>query len=147
MPKAARAIHASNYSEPDSRIILNDGDGSDTLTSYGFGIATLDGGYGDKTGDILIGGAGVDVFITCSTNCGVDIIANYTSDDLIYFDGSLTECAFQVVGSDIVINSVRISDGNYQGTTLIVQGGANQRLNFFTNDNEHDLQQVIANYQ
>ena len=138
--------HASNYSDSDSRILLDGGKGSDTLTSYGFGIATLDGGASDKANDILIGGAGVDIFRIGSMNCSVDIISNYTSDDLIYFDGSISECAFQVVGADIVVTSVR-SSGNYDGTTLIIQGGVNQRFNFFTNDNEHDLERVIANYQ
>lgn len=138
--------YAANFSEPDGRILLDGGNGSDTLTSYGFGIATLDGGASDKANDILIGGAGVDVFKIDSYNGGVDIISNYSSDDLIYFDGSISQCAFQVVGTDIVVTSVR-SLGNYDGTTLIIQGGANQRLNFFTNDNEHDFKQVIENYQ
>ncbi|MBR1645307.1 MAG: hypothetical protein IJ685_00880 [Selenomonadaceae bacterium] len=139
--------HASNYSDSDSRILLDGGEGSDTLTSYGFGIATLDGGSLDKANDVLIGGAGVDIFRIGSMNCGVDVISNCSSDDLIYFDGSLSDCSFQVVGADIVVNSVRLSTGNYQGTTLIIQGGANQRLNFFTQDNQHDFNQAIENYK
>lgn len=139
--------HASNYSDSDSRILLDGGEGSDTLTSYGFGIATLDGGYGDKANDVLIGGAGVDIFKIGSMNCGVDVISNCSSDDLIYFDGSLSECSFQIVGADIVVNSVRPTTGNYQGTTLIIQGGANQQLNFFTQDNQHDFERVIDNYK
>ena len=76
-----------------------------------------------------------------------DVISNCSSDDLIYFDGSLSECSFQVVGADIVVTGVRSFNGNYQGTTLIIQGGANQQLNFFTQDNQHDFEQVIENYK
>jgi hypothetical protein len=124
----AFAFAADATATPD--LIINGGNGNDTLTYVGTGNVVLDGGNGDDvliTGsgnDVVTGGAGDDHIETGAgndtivTGLGNDVILAGAGRDLIQVEGASTDFDVTVKGSFL-----QLGDANASGNSVTIQGG------------------------